>query len=197
MATVIEVEAKKTSLDAELATALEAAKVLTPATPEFDEAYGRYLSAKAALAKIPDEVAAAKQSENAEAIAQCATQIAEAVKQLVEGLKVAELLGVPVKSLRYVVDDEGKLKVTFNPVVVVKATGAGKGHKAGGHTTILTPEGEHLSLTKFVLAHATEEEKATPEYKYPHAQVDSQPKFTKFCEAHSLTGFVYEMPSTS
>ncbi|KKL10948.1 hypothetical protein LCGC14_2550710, partial [marine sediment metagenome] len=67
--TILEIEAKKTTLEGELSTALEAAKVLTPATVEFDEAYGRYLAAKTALARIPDEVAKAKQVENADGYA--------------------------------------------------------------------------------------------------------------------------------
>ena len=192
-----EVETKKTTLEAEMATALEAAKVLTPATSEFDEAYSRYLSAKSMLAKIPDELAKAMVAQNAEAITQCGTQIAEAIGQLVVGLKVADLLGAPVIALRYAVDAEGKALVVFNPIIKVKAAGGKRESKGGGRTVILDPEGNRLSLTKFVLAHATDAEKATPEYKYPHSQVDSKPKFEAFCEAHTLTGYTYELPSAA
>lgn len=192
--TKVEVEAKKTTLEAEMATALEAAKVLAPATPEFDEAYGRYLSAKASLAKIPEELAKAMLAENAEAIAQRGLQIAEGIGQLVDGLKVADLVGTPIVALRYAVDAEGKALVVFNPIVKVKSTGKREA-KGTGRIVVVDTEGNRLSLTKFVLAHATDEEKASPEYKYPHSQVDSKPKFEKFCKEHSLTGFTYEVPT--
>lgn len=192
--TIQEIETKKTTLEAEMGTALEAAKVLTPATAEFDEAYSRYLSAKASLAKIPDELAAAKVAENADAIAVCGSQVAEAIGQLVDGLKVADLLGVPVTALRYAKDSEGKALIVFNPVIKVKATGGTRKASGAGRTVIVDAEGNRLSLTKFVLANASDAEKVTPEFKYPHTQVDSKPKFEAFCEAHSLTGFTYETP---
>lgn len=193
--TVVEVETKKTNLETEMATALEAAKVLTPATAEFDEAYSRYLSAKASLAKIPDEIAAAKLAENADAIKVCAAQVAEAIGQLVDGLKVADLIGTPVIALRYAVDAEGKALVVFNPIIKVRAAGAPKGAKGAGRTVIVDPAGEKWSLTKFVLNFATDAEKATPEFKYPHSQVATKPKFEAFCQAHSLTGYTYEVPT--
>lgn len=196
--TIVEVEAKKTNLEAEMATALEAAKVLTPATAEFDDAYGRYLAAKANLFKIPEEIAKAKTAENAGAISAAGDTTAEAITQLVDGLKVADLLGVPVIALRYTVDAAGKAGVIFNPIVKVKAAGGGTKRTPGtGRTVIVDPEGNRLSLTKFVLAYATDAEKATPEYKYPHGQVDSKPKFEAFCLAHSLTGFTYETASNA
>lgn len=189
-----EIQAKETSLQATMATALEAAKVLTPATVEFDEAYGRYLSAKTNLAKIPDELAKAKQAENAGAIVQCGTQIAEAIGQLVVGLKVAELVGTPIIVLNYAVDSEGKALVVFNPIVKIKSTGSKSSTKGAGRTVVVDSQGEKLSLTKFVLEHATDTEKASPEFKYPHTKVDSKPKFEAFCKEHSLTGFTYEVP---
>lgn len=195
--TIVEVEAKQTTLNAEMSTALEAAKVLTPATPEFDEAYSRYLAAKASIAKIPDEIAAAKLSENADAIKIAGVQVADAIAQLIDGLKVAELLGKPVEALRYAVDAEGKSLVVFNPIIKVKSSGAKKG-KGTGRTVIVDAQGDKWSLTKFVLENATEAEKdANNEafLKYPHTAVDTKPKFEKFCEAHSLTGFIYELPS--
>lgn len=189
-----EVETKKTTLEAEMATALEAVKVLTPATPEFDEAYTRYLGSKASLAKIPDELIAAKLSENSEAIAVAGTQIADAIAQLAAGLKIEELLGTPLIALRYAVDAEGKGLVVFNPIMKLKSTTGAKG-KGTGRTVIVDSAGERLSLTKFVLAHATEAEKSSPDYKYPHTRVDSKPKFEEFCKAHSLTGCTYEVAS--
>ncbi len=194
MVTVAEVEAKKTTLEAEQATALEAAKVLTPATPEFDEAYSRYLAAKASIAKIPDEVAAAKLAENADAINVAAGQVADAIVQLVDGLKVAELIGKPVEALRFAKDAEGKTLVVFNPVTKVRSATT-KGKKGAGRTVIVDPTGDKWSLTKFVLEHATDAEKATPEYRYPHSQVATKPKFEAFCAAHSLTGYVYTLPT--
>lgn len=192
--TVKEVEAKLISLEAEQNTALEAAKVLTPATPEFDEAYSRYLSAKANIAKIPAEIAAAKLAENADAIKVAATQVGEAIVQLVDGLKVAELIGVPVTALQFFKDAEGKVGIVFNPVTKVKGTSAPR--KPGtGRTVIVDAEGNRLSLTKFVLAHATDAEKASPEYKYPHTLVATKPKFEVFCESHTLAGFTYETAS--
>lgn len=203
--TIVEIEAKKTTLESALTTALEAAKVLTPATPEFDEAYGRYLSAKSSLAKIPDEIAAAMRIEHKAAIDADAVVAADAIYQLIEGLKVADKLGVPVVALRYYrverTDAEGKVSVeqgaVFNPVAA-KATPKGerKG-KGAGHTQVVTPEGERLSLTKFVLANATEEDKASDKFKYPHSFVDSKPKFDSFCESHSLVGFTYETPAVA
>lgn len=192
--TVIEVEAKKISLEAELNTAAEATKVLTPVTPEFDEAYSRYLAAKTALAKIPEEISKAKIAENAEAIAQCGGQVAEAIGQLVTGLKVEELIGTPVTSLRYFIDADKKASVVFNPVVKVatRGTGSRKDGK-GGRTVIVDSEGNRQSLTKFVLEHATEAEKGTDAYKYPHTRVDSKPKFEEFCKEHTLTGYTYEV----
>lgn len=189
-----EVEAKKVSLEAEMSTALEAAKVLTPATAEFDEAYSRYLGAKAGLAKIPEELAKAKLAENAEAIGVAAGQVAEAITQLVDGLKVADLLGTPVVALRYAVDGEGKALVVFNPIIKVKAAGA-KTTKGAGRTVVVDPEGNKLSLTKFVLATASEAELKSDEFKYPHTRVDSKPKFEEYCTAHTLTGYTYETPS--
>ena len=198
MGTVLEIDAKKTNLEAEIATALEAAKVLTPATTEFDDAYGRYLAAKANLAKIPDEMVKARQSENADAIKVCVTQVAEAIGQLVDGLKLADLLGTPVIALRYAKPAEGEAIVVFNPIAQVAGTSKKTaGTKGAGRTVIVDPEGNRLSLTKFVLNSATDAEKdSTNEafLKYPHAAVDTKPKFEVFCEAHSLTGYTYETP---
>lgn len=194
MVTIAEVEAKQKTLEAEMSTALEAAKVLTPATAEFDEAYSRYLGAKANIAKIPDEIAKAKLEENAEAIAVAAGQVGEAITQLVVGLKVADLIGTPVIALRYFLDAEGKVGVVFNPITKVAAKGGtrtpGTGRTVIGGGDI--PAGETMSLTKFVLAHATDAEKESADYKYPHSQVATKPKFEAFCEAHKLTGYTYE-----
>ena len=196
--TIVEIEAKQASLEAKLVTALEAAKVLTPATTEFDEAYGVYLGAKADLTKIPAEIAAAKLAENANAIKVCADQVAEAIGQLVDGLKVADLLGVLVTALRYAIDTEGKALVVFNPVIKAKATGGARESKAGtGRTVIVDSNGERWSLTKFVLANATEAEKSSPEYKYPHTKADSKPKFEAFCVEHNLTGYTYQTAEAS
>jgi len=201
--TVTEVEAKKTNLETELTTALAAAKVLEPATPEFDEAYGRYLTAKAAIAKIPDEIASAKLAENADAIKSASATVAEGITQLLEGLKVAELLGKPVIALAYhrAVNADGTIStgVNFNPTVHIKASGpkVAKEAKGAGHTMIVGPDGARLSLTKFVLTNATDAEKASPEFKYPHTRVDSRPKFDAFVASHNLTGYTYETPTTA
>ena len=196
-----EIEVKEKQLVVEMTTALEAAKVLTPATPEFDEAYTRYLASKASIAKIPTEIAAAKVAENAVAIAAAEVTVAEAVAKLLEGLKVADLIGEPVIALRYyriVKTDEAGVETVstgakFNPTAVSKKTGARK--PGTGRTTVVSADGTKQSLTKFVLEHATAEEAASDEYKYPHTQVDSKPKFEKFCESHKLTGFTYQLPS--
>jgi len=199
--TTVEVEAKKTTLEAEMATALEASKVLTPATAEFDEAYGRYLAAKAGIAKIPEELAKAKLAENAEAIATAGAQVGEAIVQLVDGLKIADLLGTAVTGLRYYrhvkTAEDGTetidTGVVFNPVTKVPTKGT-KPAKGAGRTVILDAAGERLSLTKFVLANATDEEKLETSdkfLKYPHTAVDTKPKFEAFCESHGLTGFTY------
>jgi len=121
-------------------------------------------------------------------------QIGEAITQLVTGLKVADLLGVPVTALRYSQASDGVVLVAFNPVAR-KATAGTRKAAGAGRTVIVDTEGNRLSLTKFVLAHATDVEKASPEYKYPHSQVSSKPKFEAFCTAHSLTGFTYELPT--
>lgn len=205
--TVIEVEQKRTQLEAEMQTALTAAKVLVPATPEFDEAYSRYLNAKAGIAKIPDEIAKAKLAENAEAINAAGATVAEAIAQLVEGLKVAELIGSPVIALRYYrtvsKDEAGNEKVStgvaFNPVTQLKAKGAPKEAKGHGRTIIIAPDGSKLSPTKFVLQSRTKEETdaaAAKEHDYPHTFVDTKPKFDAWCVAHNLTGYIYEVPAS-
>jgi len=192
--TVLEVNQKQAKLQAEMATALEAAKVLIPATPEFDEAYGRYLGAKSGLAKIPTELAVATKAEHADAIKADGVTMAQSIKQLIDGLGIDAKLGEPVKKLVYDVFESGPA-VTFNPTVTVRATKAGKGEpKAGGRTVAKLPDGSTMSLTKFVLEHATEAEKASPEYKYPHGVVSSKPKFEAFCAVHGLTGYEYVIP---
>jgi len=201
--TVNEVEEKKIQLETALQTALEAAKVLTPATPEFDEAYGRYLASKAELAKIPSELQKAKLVENAEAIKTAGNTVTEAIFQLTEGLKVAELLGSPVIALRYYRtvgrDEAGKESVStgvvFNPVAQLKTKRAPKESKGVGRTVIRSADGTKTSLTKFVLDYATEDEKASARFKYPHTVIDTKPKFDLFCEKHNLRGFVYEVPT--
>ena len=199
--TVQEIETKKSKIEAEMSTALTAAKVLEPATAEFDEAYARYLGAKAALAKIPAEIAAAMKVEHADAIkADCVT-LASSIRQLIDGLDVEAKLGEPAISVVWTQGATGidgvvpTPVVHINPTVKVKATGGTKREaKVGGHTVVKTPEGETVSLTKFVLEHATDAEKASPEYKYPHGLVSSKPKFAAFCEAHNLTGYEYLTP---
>jgi len=203
--TIQEIEAKQVQLELELATALEAAKVLTPATAEFDEAYGRYLNAKVAIAKIPDEIARQKLTENAADIKAAGDTVAEALAQLVDGLKVADLLGTPVIALRYYrtasKDEAGNETIAtgcvFNPIIKVSSGKAGGGSKVAGHTMIVDAQGNKFSCTKFVQAHATEAELASQDYKYPHTRVDSRPKFDEFCTAHNLTGFTYELPTTT
>lgn len=201
--TIQEIEAKKVQLETEQATALEAAKVLTPATPEFDEAYGRYLAAKAGIARIPDEIAKAKLIENAEAIKVAGNTVAEAVTQLVDGLKVSELLGTDVIALRYFrvvtpasegVEASVSTGVVFNPILKLSGGKGGTKKEGAGRTIVVDSAGERLSLTKFVLATCSEAEKASPEFKYPHAQVNTKPKFEAYCQAHSLTGYTYELP---
>ena len=195
--TVIEIEAKKVNLTETLNTALEAAKVLTPATPEFDEAYERYFAAKAALLKIPDEVKVAQKAENADAIAQCAETLSNAISELCIGMKVANLIGEPVTAVRQYTDAEGKAHVVFNPVTKVSSKGSGTKGESKGRTTVKDAEGNSHSLTKFVQAHATEAELATKEFKYPHTRIDTLPKFDEFLKAHNLTGFTYDVPSTT
>ena len=201
--TIQEIQAKQAQMEVEQNTALEAAKTLTPATPEFDEAYGRYLAAKAGIARIPDEIAKAKLTENAEAIGTAGNTVAEAITQLVEGLKVEDLLGTAVIALRYfrVVTPateaaEAKIStgVVFNPIMKL-STSKGGGKKTGmGRTIIVAADGSRLSLTKFVLATATEAEIASVEYKYPHVLVATKPKFEEYCTAHNLTGYSHELP---
>ena len=138
-------------------------------------------------------------AQNADAIAAIGVQIADAIEQLADGLKVADLLGTPLIALRYAKDAEGKKLVVFNPIIKVKAAGGTR--KAGtGRTVVVDAEGNRLSLTKFVLAHATDAEKdaAHADYlKYPHAAVDTKPKFEAWCQSHTLTGFTYETPSAT
>ncbi|GAH37999.1 unnamed protein product, partial [marine sediment metagenome] len=100
----------------------------------------------------------------------------------------------PVTALRYFTDAEGKVGVVFNPVMKVTAKGTPR-TPGTGRTVIVDTEGNKLSLTKFVLAHATDAEKASPEYKYPHSQVATKPKFEAFCTAHALTGYTYDTTS--
>jgi len=192
--TIAEVEAKGTALQTEMAAALESLKGKKPASAEFDEAYGKYLGAKAALSKIPAEIAKAKAEQNAGALKSVATTVSEAITKLCEGLKVAELMGEPVATVRYVVIN-GVASVDFNKTVRLATKGPkGERKAANGHVAIIAPDGSKQSLTKFVLAHATDAEKSSKEFKYPHTQVDTKPKFDAFCASHNLSGFVYEIP---
>ena len=193
--TVQEVETKRQQLELERDIALEAAKVLVPATPEFDEAYERYLSAKASLTKIPAELAAAKLAQNAGAIQLAGVTVGEGIRQLVDGLGLEELLGTKVIAIRYTVNAEGKIGVVFNPVIALKSTGPKAPKTPGtGRTKIGYPDGTSTSPTKFVLAHTTEAEKATPAMKYPHTLIDSKPKFDAFVASHNLVGYTYAVP---
>jgi len=196
MMTVQEIETKKTQLEAELNTALEAAKVLTPATPEFDDAYGRYLGAKAGLAKIPGELAATKRAENANAIkADCAV-LADGIGKLVAGMGLEAKLGSPVISVVWTQGAAGIDGVVPAPVVHINPTVKSVGNKrvptssgGSGRARVRCPNGEFTTPTRFVLDHATDAEKASPEYKYPHGLVSTQPKFETFCLAHNLIGY--------
>lgn len=192
--TVIEVEAKMKALELEQTQALEVAKLLTPATAEFDEAYQRYLSAKASILKIPDERSKAKLEENADAIKVAQGQFSEAIVKLAEGLKIEELIGKPLTALRFAIDSEGVKIVVFNPVTTVRATSGSKG-KGAGHTQIVDSQGNVESLTKFVKRTMTDAESGTDAFKYPHTRVDTKPKFDAYCEAHSLTGLTYQLPA--
>ncbi len=200
--TVKEVQEKQVRLEAEMSTALEAAKVLTPATEEYDDAYARYLGAKSGISKIPDEIAAAKLAENADAIKLGGAQMSEAITQLIAGIKVGEasiesLLGKPVTALRWFTDSEGKASAVFNPTVAVRGTTGNKG-ASKSRVSIVDATGNKMNSTKFVLAHLTEAQKTeshTDYVKYPHTLVDSKPKFDEFCTSHSLTGFTYEARS--
>lgn len=188
-----EVETKQKALETELDVALTAAKVLTPATPEFDNAYGRYLGAKANLAKIPAELAKAKVDENAGAINAAGAEIAKSILELVKGFEVEKLLGTPVICLNYVVAEAGPM-VVFNPVRKVGSGGSKGGTRGGKRTVITTPTGETLNCTQFVMRHATVAEKATTAYHNPHTFVDTQPKFDAFCLSHGLSGHAYCKP---
>lgn len=212
--TVVEVQTKLAQLEAERDTALAAAKVLTPATPEFDDAYGRYLASKTAIGKIPDELAKAKLSENADAIKAQALVVGETLVKLTTGLKVAELLGSPLTSLRALfteTDVEG-VKVTtcnvaFNPPVAAskpvkaKAEGAAEAKELHKRTVIMAPGGAKYNPTKFILTFMPQEEQAKEQAEatakgnkawYPHVLVDSLPKFEAFCKAHNLVGYTYD-----
>jgi hypothetical protein len=196
--TIQEIETREKALHAEMTAALEGAKGKKPASAEFDEAYGKYLAAKANLAKIPAELAKAKAEANSGALKSVGETVAQAIAKLVEGLKVAELLGEPVKVVRYIVGEDGVAVVGFNPTTRIATKGPKGERKTGnGHVAIIAPDGSKQSLTKFVLAHATDAEKASKEFKYPHSQVDTKPKFDAFCASHNLTGFVYEVPEAT
>ena len=215
MSTILEVNQKEQNLKTTIETTLLAVKSLIPATPEFDEAYTRYLTAKSELTHIPELLQQAKLSENSDKIKSAGLTIAEGIKKLIEGLGVKELLGSDVLTLNYHVEtvkgstdaqgvvtaDSFKSVVVFNPKTIVKST-TGKADKSAaktdsdktGHNTIVntnvTPN-VTLSLTKFVNLTATEAEKLTAEYKYPHTRVDSLPKFNEYIKSHNLTGYTY------
>jgi hypothetical protein len=197
--TIQEIEAKEKQLQAEMAAALTEAKTAKPATEAFDVTYGKYLAAKGNLAKIPAELAKAKAEANSGALKAVGATVGEAIGKLVEGLKVAELLGEPVKVVRYIVNDDGSVTVGFNPTTRLATKGAPRERKAAnGHTQVVSPDGTKQSLTKFALAHASDEEKKACTYKTgvtPHVLIDTKPKFDAFCVAHNLSGFVYEVPS--
>ena len=202
--TVQEVETRKAQLETLRDTALDAAKTLIPATAEFDEAYGRYLSAKASLAGIPAELAKALMAQNSEAIKVAGIQLADGITEMIAGLNIAALLGTPVVALRYYripsKDAEGKESISqgvvFNPTTQAKAAGIkSKGESKGaGHTQIVGPDGTKQSLTKFVMAHMSKPAGLGEKAWYPHTEVDSNPKFDVFCVAHNLVGYAYQLP---
>ena len=200
--TVVEVETKKTQLEATLKSSLIEASKFVPGTAEFDEKYALHLSTKGALSKIGEEMAKALEAQNAEAIKAHSVTLAQAIGKLVEGMKVAELVGKPVTALNYYTAADGTVHVVFNPVTHIKSAGtkaSGSGPKGKGHTMIVGPDGTQMSITKFVQSNLTESQKTegSVDYvKYPHTVIDTRPKFDEFCKAHNLVGYKYEIPAS-
>jgi hypothetical protein len=186
--TTIEVEARKAELTATMTSELAEAKKCKPMTDEFNVHYDLYR-------KVDEEFAKAKESEKHLAIKADCDTLGTAIGKLIEGLKLAEKLGEPIKSCVYVVDSEGKSQVTINKVTrIASKAGEGKGN-GKGHVKIVDGQGNEQSVTAFIKAHATAAELATAAYKYPHTQADSKAKFEAFCTAHNLTGYEYRLPA--
>lgn len=193
--TTVEVEAKKTQLEASMKDAQAKLKGLKPFSDDFDALMAEYLKAKSQLSKIDEEFAKAKADEAHNAIkAQCTT-IAEALTKLVAGLEIAKLINEPVKTVMYVVDSEGKAQVSINKVKQLRGTSAGKDSKGKGHTKIVDSTGAEFSITAFVKAHATADELKSKAYAYPHTVADTKAKFETFCTNHNLTGYEYKVPA--
>lgn len=192
------VERQKVELEISMATAIEASKVLSPGSQEFDEVYGRYLRAKADLARIPIRLVEAKLQDNAGAIATAGAAVGEAITNLLVGLKVEDLLITPVMFLTYGVV-EGKVIVRFNPITTLapshKGEGVGRGRGRGGKRPhIISSDGTELTITEFVTPYLTTEEKDPKSSKYvkwPHVCVDSLEKFGTFCKAHQIADGTY------
>ncbi len=188
-----EVQAKQTTLEAQLAELVALVPTLQFGTEEYNAKAEEYLSVRKSLANMPAELAAAQKEANASEINAASAAVAEAITKLVEGLKVAELLGEPVTGLRYFnvasKDDAGvetmSAGVVFNPLTKVPSTRAPKdgGEATGTRQAVVTASGEKMSKTAFVKACTTltAEEQAE---KYPHALVASGPKFEAFLKAH-------------
>jgi len=190
--TLAELDKRAVELQSIIANQLATAQKLQAGSVEFDEAYGGYLASKAELAKMPELKRQAQVAENKVAIDAAGKTVAEAIQKLIAGLKVSELLGEDVKTLRYYVEESGTVSVIFNPKAMLRPKG--KAVKSGGRTIITDSEGNTTSVTKFVLAHATEAEKASKAFDYPHTQCDTEAKFQDFCVKHNLTGFTYSKP---
>ena len=193
--TVIEVEQKKAQLEATVKNEFDEAKKCKAGSDDFDLHMSAYLKAKSDLSKIDSEFAKAKESEKTNLIKADCDAIGQAITQLLTGLKVADKLTEPVKSLVYVIDSEGKVQVTINKVTKLKSAGATSEGKGKGHTKIIDSAGNELSVTAFIKAHATEAELTSKAFVYPHTQADTKAKFEAFCKSHNLTGYEYRIPA--
>ena len=191
--TLIEVEQKQKALQTQGDTAFKNAQKLQSGTAEYDEQYSIYLSAKAAIANIPNELAKARKEANAEGLAAAAKTVSEGIAQLLAGLNVSDLLGERVIKVSWTqLDAAITPDVRFNATTRISPGAKAKDSK-GGRTMIVDAQGNRQSCTKFVNATCTAEEKASKDFKYPHTRIDTKPKFDAYCLAHNLTGLEYEV----
>lgn len=206
---VAEVQAREVTLKATISTALEAAKALTPGTPEFDDAYGRHLAAKTALAAIPGELLEARKADNTAKINAALITIGLVVRGAVQKLNLADLICEPVTSVVWSQGATGldgvvpEPLVTVNPKILGRATGpkAAKTAKPEGEGEVAKrlkvkyPDGSIVSRTAFVTQFATSEKEDVTAFKTPHtfiidaAHPNDSTKFDEFCAAHNLTGY--------
>lgn len=203
--TIQEVEDRKASLEAVIATITVLLPTLTLGSDEYDLSAAKYLEARKELKSIPLALEAAKIAANKDAIDKVSLLFVETIQSLAVQSGIEALLLKPLTTVRYVQgmpNAEGVRSpavVEFNPIFgaiakvpKVKVEGAST-EVSTGRKKVTGPNGYSNSPTKFVEAFSNGAEKLLLRVNggktYSHTVVDSQTKFDAFCVAHNLVGY--------